>query len=402
MQKILKVAVLFIFMLQFNAFSQSAKSAVEKQREISKGNVSALKNKVETLRKDILTNNKKYRVEITEAIKHKISEITGSKVPIRIEDEAKRQNKYSRDFLIEYLKKRHKFDKKDNGLNKNNDSGKDDLPTDDKSINKKGDSSTITDNKTLPIVPDDTIIPDKKTVDNKEKQLDNENPIEQRIKMNAFSWVSEKKVTPVKYQGICGSCWTFTSAAVFESSIMISSGEIMDLSEQNVLDCATGVNGKKAGSCDGGWYGYVFEYYSKNALVDENANPYKGKSGYCKKASSVPYKIKAWGYLRNDAGIPTVNEMKKALSTYGPIAACVKVTESFQAYAGGIFDEHAKTTNPQDINHAITIVGWDDSKKSYLIKNSWGPAWGENGYMWIEYGCNNIGYGASWVVVEKN
>ena len=93
--------------------------------------------------------------------------------------------------------------------------------------------------------------------------------------------------------------------------------------------------------------------------------------------------------------------MKDAICKYGPIAACVKVTEPFQAYVGGIFDENARTAGPKDINHAITIVGWDDSKKAYLIKNSWGTEWGEKGYMWIEYGCNNIGYGATWVVVEK-
>ncbi|HEY1406154.1 MAG TPA: C1 family peptidase, partial [Spirochaetota bacterium] len=220
-------------------------------------------------------------------------------------------------------------------------------------------------------------------------------------KLSAFSWVDEKKITPVKFQGICGSCWTFTSAAVCESSIMINGGETFDLSEQNVLDCAKASNGQKAGSCDGGWYGYVFDYYSTHPLVAESANPYLGKNSICKKASSIPYKISSWGYLRKDAGIPTVDEMKKALVTYGPIAVCVKVTESFQAYRSGIFDEFAKTKGPDDINHAITIVGWDDSKKAYLLKNSWGPDWGEHGYMWIEYGCNNIGYGACWVVVEQ-
>ncbi|HOA06363.1 MAG TPA: C1 family peptidase, partial [Spirochaetota bacterium] len=57
--------------------------------------------------------------------------------------------------------------------------------------------------------------------------------------------------------------------------------------------------------------------------------------------------------------------------------------------------------NQYDTNHAIVIVGWDDSKKSFLIKNSWGEDWGEKGYMWIEYGCNNIGRGASYITVGK-
>lgn len=381
---------MFVMLYTFNSFSQSAKSSVEKQKELSKANVSELKSKIDRLRKDILQNNRKYRVEITEAVKHRISEITGSKVPLRVSDEARRQNKSSRDFLIEYLDRLNKKFKQKNKIDDEESNTKDQ----DTEFLEEKDSSDLTENQDI---PDNKIIPEDK--DNNTPII--ENPVEKRSKLSAFSWLDENKMTPIKFQGVCGSCWTFTSAAVCESSILINSGETLDLSEQNVLDCSTGPDGRKAGSCDGGWYGYVFDYYSKNRLVSETVNPYKGKSGFCKKSTSVPYKIKAWGYLREDAGIPTVNEMKKALSTYGPIAACVKVTEAFQAYAGGIFDEHAKTSSKQDINHAITIVGWDDSKKSYLIKNSWGEAWGEKGYMWIEYDCNNIGYGACWIVAEK-
>jgi cathepsin L len=64
-------------------------------------------------------------------------------------------------------------------------------------------------------------------------------------------------------------------------------------------------------------------------------------------------------------------------------------------------EEFTPVSSPKDVNHGIIIVGWDDAKKSYRIKNSWGERWGEKGYMWIEYGCNNIGYGAAWVVLEK-
>jgi len=91
--------------------------------------------------------------------------------------------------------------------------------------------------------------------------------------------------------------------------------------------------------------------------------------------------------------------MKEALAKYGAIAACVKVTPAFQAYKSGIFDEHASVSSPNDVNHAITIVGWDDNKQAYLVKNSWGPGWGDKGYVWVEYGSNNIGYGAAWAVV---
>lgn len=210
----------------------------------------------------------------------------------------------------------------------------------------------------------------------------------------AFSWVDRGKVTTVKNQGTCGSCWAFASAAVLESNFMIRRNQTLDLSEQSMLDCSGG------GSCNGGWYGTVFKYYIRNSVPLEKTFPYKGKESNCSQSSSGDYKVATWGYLRKDMGIPTVAEMKQALCTYGPIVATVKVTNAFQGYKSGIFDEHARVSGPDDINHAIVIVGWDDAKKAYLVKNSWGTAWGEKGYVWVEYGCNNIGYGAAWVVVQ--
>jgi len=228
----------------------------------------------------------------------------------------------------------------------------------------------------------------------------------------AFNWASSGKVTPIKYQGQCGSCWAFTSAAVVESNYLIRKNMELDLSEQQFLDCAEAdqkmyrggqvvVVKQRAGSCQGGWYGPVFEYLKNNSAALEAKIPYKGIESGCAAAGTKLYKIVAWGYVKPDAGIPTVRQMKEALCKYGPIAACVKVTPAFQAYSSGIFDEFADCNGERDINHAITIVGWDDSKESYLIKNSWGTAWGDNGYIWVKYGCNNISYGAAWVLASS-
>ena len=156
-----------------------------------------------------------------------------------------------------------------------------------------------------------------------------------------------------------------------------------------------------AGSCQGGWYGPVFEYLKTNSAALEAKIPYKSEESTCIEAGTNMYKIAAWGYVKPDAGIPSVKQMKEALCKYGPLAACIKVTPAFQAYKSGIFDEFADCNGERDINHAITIVGWDDSKESYLIKNSWGTGWGDNGYIWVKYGCNNIGYGAAWVLVSS-
>jgi hypothetical protein len=74
----------------------------------------------------------------------------------------------------------------------------------------------------------------------------------------------------------------------------------------------------------------------------------------------------------------------------------VEVTNAFRAYTGGVFNE----SSTGDVNHGVTLIGWDDAKQAWRIKNSWGPGWGESGYMWIDYQSNSIGYGASWVQAE--
>jgi len=85
--------------------------------------------------------------------------------------------------------------------------------------------------------------------------------------------------------------------------------------------------------------------------------------------------------------------LKKALCEYGPLAVAVAATPVFKAYKSGVFNENSNA----GINHGVTLVGWDDSKEAWRIKNSWGTGWGEKGFMWIAYGCNQIGYAASWV-----
>jgi C1A family cysteine protease len=206
----------------------------------------------------------------------------------------------------------------------------------------------------------------------------------------AFNWRDAGKLTPIKNQGTCGSCWAFTAVGVFESAWLIRNGESVSLSEQNVLDCAT-ENGKEVGSCNGGWYAGVYNYYKTRSFQLAKDIPYKTKKETCKSGIQSKYKVATWGYIVPNMGIPKVEEMKKALCTYGPIAATVKVTPAFQAYKSGIFDEMAKVTSSKDINHAIIIVGWDDSKNAYLVKNSWGSYWGEDGYVWVDYRSDNIG-----------
>jgi cathepsin L len=199
-----------------------------------------------------------------------------------------------------------------------------------------------------------------------------------------FNWADQNGVTPVKDQGGCGSCWAFGTHGAFEGSYAILNGALINTAEQDTLDCSG------AGSCGGGWW--AFQYLVDTGSANESDYPYLAVDGSCKSVNR-PYQAAAWGYVDSTVEIPSVDALKKALCEYGPLAIAVCVTSAFQAYTGGVFNEKSTAT----VNHAITLVGWDDAKKAWRIKNSWGTGWGESGYMWIAYDSNSVGYGAAWV-----
>jgi cathepsin L len=205
-----------------------------------------------------------------------------------------------------------------------------------------------------------------------------------------FNWADYNGVTPVKDQGNCGSCWAFGTHAAFEGSYAILNKVIIDSAEQDTLDC----NGKY--DCNGGWWAY--QYLIDKGSAKESDYPYVAKKGTCKTGVDRPYNAAAWGYVDSTVEIPSIAALKKALCAYGPLGVAVAVTPAFQAYKSGVFNEGSKAT----VNHAVTLVGWDDSKQAWRIKNSWGTVWGESGYMWIAYNNNSIGYGASWVQAKPS
>jgi C1A family cysteine protease len=326
-------------------------------------------------------------------MKYKISEITGSKPPS--EDEIKRKEDARR--KKEELERQKAEKKRQEELKRQEEERK----RREQEIEKERDRKKQEELRRQEEERQKQEEMKRRETDDRQAMLDRNVPlsIAPAITVAAFNWRDASQLTTVQYQGICGSCWAFTAAAVYEGNYKMKNDRVLDISEQFILDCAVDRNGNDAGSCDGGWYGGVFDYLMTKGAQVEKDKPYQGKQGFCGTAGNSKYKVVKWGYIRRDAGIPSVKEMKEALAKYGAIAACVKVTPAFQAYKSGIFDEHASVSSPNDVNHAITIVGWDDNKQAYLVKNSWGPGWGDKGYVWVEYGSNNIGYGAAWAVV---
>lgn len=206
---------------------------------------------------------------------------------------------------------------------------------------------------------------------------------------SSFDWRAHNGSTGIRDQGGCGSCWAFATHGAFEGAYAIHNNALIDSSEQDTLDCSG------AGTCGGGWWAH--QYLIDTGSAKETDYPYTAQDGTCKTNISRPYKAVAWGYVDSSRQIPEVKALKNALCQYGPLSVAVRVTTAFQAYTSGVFNDN----DPGTVNHGVTLIGWDDKKDAWLIKNSWGTGWGESGYMWIAYNSNSIGYGAAWVQTEE-
>jgi C1A family cysteine protease len=201
-------------------------------------------------------------------------------------------------------------------------------------------------------------------------------------------------VTPVKNQGSCGSCWAFCTVSAFESNYKLMNGVELNISEQQVLSCS------QAGSCSGGSPDKVFRWLvdGNNKLVSETSFPYAASNLACNTSLIGLYGGIAWDFVsptRIYSDIPTVTQIKEAICKYGGLETAINATSSFMNYGGGSIPFSENTTG--NINHCVTIVGWDDSKQAWLIKNSWGTSWADQGYAWVKYTTNKIGTWALWI-----
>jgi hypothetical protein len=204
----------------------------------------------------------------------------------------------------------------------------------------------------------------------------------------AFDWTEYGVVTPVRDQGKGLCCWAIASTEAVEANWAIRRKRNVTLSPQPILD--------RTQQAGGSMIRVGLEDLKKNGTALEADYPSAYVPGALRNLP-MPYRPAVWSYVAKDGSRPTVALMKNALLQHGPLALAVFSTKAFQDYRGGVFSEAAPTANPKDCNHAILLVGWDDSKGAWKIKNSWGTQWGEAGYMWITYNSDHIGDEAAWV-----
>jgi len=215
-----------------------------------------------------------------------------------------------------------------------------------------------------------------------------------------FNWQDSGKVTPVKKQ-TCGNCWAFAATGTYEASYLRRNNATIDASEQYVNDCARKDDGTDAGSCNGGLAVNSFQHYVRVGGAYETVVPYTGTDNACTNPAT-PLHAVAWGFVDPNVEHPTTQQIKQALCTYGPLATRMRVvSNALFGYTGGIYNEFV-ASDTDGGGHAVMIVGWDDDKGAWRMKNSWGTDWGEGGFGWIAYGSNRIGRHTAWIKARSN
>lgn len=192
----------------------------------------------------------------------------------------------------------------------------------------------------------------------------------------SIDWVVKGGVTPVKDQGQCGSCWSFSTTGSMEGAYFVKNGKLISFSEQELVDCSSPLNH----GCNGGLPDRAFRWIENNGgLCSEADYPYVSgttlTAGKCTKCTPVKgSQVSGWTDLA-----PTNDAMTQALALQ-PVSIAIEADQrAFQFYSSGVFPASECGTN---LDHAVLAVGYDSN--SYKVKNSWGTTWGDQGYIYLE------------------
>jgi C1A family cysteine protease len=197
----------------------------------------------------------------------------------------------------------------------------------------------------------------------------------------SYDWRTTGMVSGVRDQGNCGSCWAFAAVGALEAAYKIK-GQVTsdwDMSEQILVSCSSSNEG-----CNGGYMDTTADFLKDTGTGPETCFPYSQTDASCSKACAdwkiTSYKITSWGYASSIQ--PDIESIKTALVNYGPLPTTMYVYSDFMFYESGVYKY---TSGSLEGGHAILIVGYDDAGQYFIVKNSWGPSWGESGYFRIGY-----------------
>jgi len=198
---------------------------------------------------------------------------------------------------------------------------------------------------------------------------------------DAINWVEKGAVQHVKDQGQCGSCWAFGTCGAFEGQYFVKYGKLIDCAEQQLVSCS-GPEYDTEG-CNGGWMNGAMDYVrdnGENGIDTQASYPYTARDDTCDTAKTQDGQDVATtcpgGHILVETNEAAVME---AVGNLGPIVICIDCNSAWRAYSGGIFDDPSCREN--GVLHAVTLCGYDNNQKYWLIKNSWNTWWGDQGYM---------------------
>eukprot|EP01015_Nassula_variabilis_P022344 TRINITY_DN409_c0_g1_i6.p1 TRINITY_DN409_c0_g1~~TRINITY_DN409_c0_g1_i6.p1 ORF type:complete len:506 (+),score=107.42 TRINITY_DN409_c0_g1_i6:150-1667(+) len=215
----------------------------------------------------------------------------------------------------------------------------------------------------------------------------------------SFNW---KHITrEAKNQKRCGSCYVFATTNMIEARLKIFYDETVQISQQHQVDCSFYNQG-----CSGGQSFLVSKWAQEFEFVPESCHPYVGADQHCSKSCDITkldkiYKVRDYYYVGGGNGLCNEREMMLELLKNGPTVASFYVTPEFMMYSGGIYHEPTEqelreagieNAEWEELNHSVLLVGWgvEDGEKYWIVQNSWGPSWGEEGYFRIRRGSDEL------------